>query len=488
MINYLHYNLSPPEEPLPDFEDSFRNVHSTAESSRQLGQPLQGAQEDNWNLRNLAHRPIRYDTAPEPQSSSQTVLSPASQHRLLLSLLDILLSLIDELWPASRRIMGIKVCYTLRSCLLSTNKVTLVACDREYGDFSPPSAGQMDGGHMATFYQFRSAKIHLISRGTGRSMIHSLARAMDCHGCQVYSLTLSGEIGDEGLRLLANSISLVPYLTCIDLEEEDRWPACRSQPWWHTSSFLQDHPRSSLSRITLLGLQVLFDTTRYSTGLLTLCLAEQPLYETGATALAEGMQHWPNLCHLNIDNTGIRARGAQALFPRLRSTLTLLSLTHNTISGEGLLRLAERIQNLPLVHLNLSGNFKSMQSERIVTDMSTAIADCPTLTWLDLSSTGLRDTGATLLAQGLTNGCVRSLFVGYNDLSGAGIRQMARIARLVTSLDTLSIANTEDEGDGATWWGTWLGPEPIGLRTLDWRCVTITLQGATGHGGLSYAL
>ena len=278
----------------------------------------------------------------------------------------------------------------------------------------------------------------------------------------------------------------MPYLTCLDLAQEDRWPAGRSQPWWHISSFLSEPSRHS--RISSAGARVLLGATRRADGLLTLSLAEQPLHEDGATSLAGGMHQWPNLLHLNLDNTSIGDRGAQALLPHLRTTLTVLSLTHNNIRRDGFNALAARIPRLSLVHLDISSNHSSMNNERTVTDMSLAIADCPTLTWLDLSSTGLRDPGATHLAQGLMNSGMRSLFTGYNDLSGEGIRQMARIASLVTTLTTLSISNTSDNGDGAIWWGTWLGPEPIALRTLDWSCVSITPQGATDPGGLFGAL
>ena len=198
VTNYRQHDL-PPDEPLPDVEDLLSGVHLLPDTSRPLDQPPQNPQGNHGYSLSFAHRPTRYDTPSDSAAPLPMSLYDTPQHYRSISLLDLPLPLIDDLWPASRRIMGIKVCHTLRSCLPSTNKVTLISCDREFGDFSPSSSlrrdmGQVEGGHMATFSQFRAARIHLISRGTGRLMLHSLARAMDRHGGQVHSLTLSGNI------------------------------------------------------------------------------------------------------------------------------------------------------------------------------------------------------------------------------------------------------------------------------------------------------
>lgn len=175
------------------------------------------------------------------------------------------------------------------------------------------------------------------------------------------------------------------------------------------------------NQLDLEAITALTQALRVNACLKTLDLSSNKLGDAGATAIASTLEVNQTLTSLNLYSNEIETKGATIISEALRSNraLTSLNLDHNNIfAAAG--ALAEALK----VNLGLQK--------------------------LDISSNGIGDKGATLIARGLkSNTKLLALDMSNNPIGDKGVVDLAACLKGNSTLQVLKLSNIDIKDEGA---------------------------------------
>ena len=196
------------------------------------------------------------------------------------------------------------------------------------------------------------------------------------------------------------------------------------------------------------GAEAIANALQHNTVLTKLYLSNNNIGDTGAVSLAQALNCNSTLTELNLSNNIIGYPGAVALFKVLqpKSTLTMLDLSNNNIICTKGVTLFQTIHLSTLEVLNLSDN---KVGDAGAVNLANSFSFKCKLVGVNLSSSGIGDAGATALARSLhRNYAMRKLDLHNNRISDAGTEALAKSLPLNT-LEELNLSSNSIGDAGA---------------------------------------
>jgi len=152
----------------------------------------------------------------------------------------------------------------------------------------------------------------------------------------------------------------------------------------------------------------------------------------------------PDIVHVDLSKNNLQDEGVEALTPVIscHQSIIHLDLTQNNISAKVAKKLFKAlVNNITLISLRI-GNIENVNKNRLgakaVPKLNELLQTSQILSFLDLRSTNLTDSGIALLCKGLV--CCKTLTnlnLSKNDITSTGIEKFAPILYLtsITELD-----------------------------------------------------
>ena len=151
-----------------------------------------------------------------------------------------------------------------------------------------------------------------------------------------------------------------------------------------------------------------------------------------------------NIVHVDLSKNNLQDQGVEALISVIESNSSIihLDLAQNNISAKGAKKVFKGLANSEsLISLNI-GNFENVNKNKVgakaVPKLNQLISSSQVLSYLDLRSTNLTDSGLALLCDSLKgNTCLFNLSLRKNDITSSGIEKFAPILykTAITDLD-----------------------------------------------------
>ncbi|CAF1535196.1 unnamed protein product, partial [Didymodactylos carnosus] len=185
------------------------------------------------------------------------------------------------------------------------------------------------------------------------------------------------KLGDEGLKMIANTLSRNSTFLEIDLRDNN---------------------------LSESGAETIGDLLRVNNIWIELCVGHNQIGDKGAEFIAEGLKLNNTLVNLFLTGNGIGNEGARALSSMLNvnKSLKWLSITENQISDDGVISIANALMpmmNTTLTHLYLNKNQIGDQGAIALAGM---LLKNQTLKCLGLPQNIISDAGASTLTNALT--------------------------------------------------------------------------------------
>lgn len=251
-----------------------------------------------------------------------------------------------------------------------------------------------------------------------------LLRSMLANLPGLTSITLdSNQIGDDGIRALAEHAKGLPALAMLSLPDNEIGDA---------------------------GIRALAEHAKDLPALERLDVRRNQIGDAGVRALAEHANDLPALAHLNLSDNQIGDAGVRAMAEHAANlpALAQLDLSGNQIGDAGIRALAEHAANLPvLAILDLSGNRMGDAGVRALAERARGFRALDTL---GLDSNQIGDSGVRLLAKHAKEfSGLATLSLNHNKLGDEGVRVLAEHAKDFAALAKLELAGNQIGDNGA---------------------------------------
>lgn len=361
-------------------------------------------------------------------------------------------SLLDQVWPSERTVMGLRVSKTVRTSLLSHGvKVNLVSSRHPGQKAFCASLMQFQKSKIALKWSFKDVPqfkvfvsgiqaalqehggflpivlLNLSLVGVGGERVIQICKIFQ--GCsQLHHLDLSyGWLGEEGAKTMALSLGHCRQLKHLDLCSNDIGPR---------------------------GSEALAQTIGQLASLEVLLLENNRMGDQGLGALAAELSNCTALTHLNVSHNDINPRrspaGPLCLGPLIESCpgLTRLALSHERLDPSAMQKLQPAVSRCPnLSHLTFRGSQICAQGMQ---HLEIALRDLVRMTHLDLFANSIRSEGAMHVAKAMQScPALQHVELSCNDIGDTGVAALAAALAAIPRLTYLSLSSNSWGAVGA---------------------------------------